>query len=88
MVLNYLGIKFRYRRLLLVLKIESHGAPFSNLRFLESVYPVQVEVRQGDLAELASAINANHAPVIFVNTWGFENWDIDTNHWRFADEKK
>ncbi len=79
MALNFLGIPASYDRLLKLLKIESFGAIYSNLRELEQL-GVTVVYKRGALEELHEHLR-NHQPCIaLVQTSELPYWEEATLH--------
>lgn len=92
MALGYLGVKTHYRSLLRTLDIQDFGAPFYNLRRLETL-GFSVHLRQdGTLNDLDRQLQQNHPCLVAVQTSELPYWGgeavyhalvvigIDTNH--------
>jgi len=79
MVLNYLQVPVRYERLLKLLRIGPAGAPFRNLRYLESL-GLSVVVEQGAIATLQSHLRRGLPPLAFVHTGQLSYWKESTGH--------
>src|SRR5690349_6037455 len=79
MVLDYLHVPIDYRDLIKRLRIESYGAPFGNLRYLESSR-VQVQIQRGDMDGLRKYLERELPPIVFVNTAQLDYWDDSTSH--------
>ncbi|MCA9998306.1 MAG: peptidase C39 family protein [Anaerolineales bacterium] len=79
MVLAYWQHPISYARLINLLRIGYAGAPFSNLRYLESL-GVSVTIGQGELATLRHYLNQGIPPIVFVATKELAYWKEATNH--------
>jgi ABC-type bacteriocin/lantibiotic exporter with double-glycine peptidase domain len=79
MVLGYLQQPTSYAKLIKLLRIGYAGAPFSNLRFLESL-GLSVTILQGDLATLRQYLNQGMPPIVFVATKELSHWHEATHH--------
>ncbi len=79
MVLDYLQVPARYEDLLKRLRIDSAGAPFRNLRLLESL-GVRVLVEQGELNTLHTHLERGLPPIAFVATQQLSYWNEATGH--------
>jgi hypothetical protein len=79
MVLRYLGVSATYRRLLGLLRIESHGALLSSLKALEAL-GVSVTFRTGTLTELHQHLLNDQPPITLVLTGELPYWNESTLH--------
>jgi len=79
MVLEYLQVPSTYQDLLKRLRIESYGAPFSNLRQLESL-GVKVLIQRGTIESLREHLERGLPPIAFVNTEQLGYWKESTSH--------
>jgi ABC-type bacteriocin/lantibiotic exporter with double-glycine peptidase domain len=79
MVLSYLQVSATYKTLIKRLRIGYAGAPFRNLRYLESL-GVSVDIRQGRLDMLRLHLKKGIPPIVFVATQELSYWNEGTNH--------
>jgi len=79
MVLEHLGVSFRYEQLLRLLKIRSHGTTFSSLQFMTEL-DVAVQLCSGEIADLRTHLNNGIPPIVFVNTGLLSYWTSQTGH--------
>jgi ABC-type bacteriocin/lantibiotic exporter with double-glycine peptidase domain len=79
MVLNYLQVPINYKRLVKLLRIGPAGAPFRNLRYLESL-GLLVVIEQGVIATLQSYLRRGLPPLAFVHTGQLSYWKEATGH--------
>lgn len=79
MALEYLGLPTPYDRLLKLLKIESFGTFFSNLRELEQL-GVTVVYKRGTLDELHDHLSKNQPCIALVETGELPYWERSTPH--------
>ncbi len=67
MMLDSLGLKYDYTKLVKALKIHAGGAAAANLRNLERL-GVQVHLAHGDMQQLALRLEQNEPCIAFVMT--------------------
>jgi ABC-type bacteriocin/lantibiotic exporter with double-glycine peptidase domain len=79
MVLAYQNQSVPYDRLLTLLRIGAAGAPYRNLRYLESA-GLTVQIQQGEIADLQDCLAKNIPPIIFVNTAELPYWSEAAGH--------
>ena len=79
MALNYLQVPVDYERLLKLLRIGPAGAPFRNLRYLESL-GLAVNIEQGAITILQARLRRGLPPVAFVHTGQLPYWKQATGH--------
>lgn len=80
MVLNYLGIRVAYRRLLRILKVEPGvGAPSFNVRNIERV-GVTVLYEQGTLERLYHHVQKGRPCITFVRSGELPYWQENVQH--------
>jgi len=79
MVLDYLQVPISYGRLVKLLRIGPAGAPFRNLRHLESL-GLSVLIEQGEVATLRSHLRHGCPPLAFVDTGQLPYWSEATGH--------
>jgi ABC-type bacteriocin/lantibiotic exporter with double-glycine peptidase domain len=79
MVLDYLQVPTSYERLVKLLRIGPAGAPFRNLRYLESL-GLSVLIQQGVMATLQYHLERSLPPLAFVDTGQLPYWDEATGH--------
>lgn len=78
MVLHYLGIDIRYRRLTRLLKVGDSGASFHNLTYLNQLKrsnAVSVLIEDGHMDLLAQYIAQGHPVIASVNTVDLPYWN-------------
>ncbi len=74
MVLDYLGVSIRYRRLMRRLQVRAFGTLFSNLERLQSL-GVKVEIAEGSFPTLHHYLEQDLPVIAAVNTWALTYWD-------------
>lgn len=79
MVLDYLQVPVDYRRLTRLLRIQSHGAAFANLRYLASL-GLHVDIGRGDLGILRSTIEVGLPVIAALDTAHLSYWAEKTDH--------
>ena len=79
MLLDYWQQPVVYDDLLNLLQIGPAGAPFRNLRYLETV-DVSVLIEQGNLDTLRSLLAQELPPIVFVSTQELSYWTEATQH--------
>ena len=79
MLLNYLQVSVKYKKLVKRLRIGYGGAPFRNLHDLET-FGVSVQILQGEIETLREHLKQGIAPMVFVDTQELSYWNEGTNH--------
>lgn len=79
MLLDYWQQPVAYDDLLKLLRVGPAGAPFRNLRYLETV-GVSVLIEQGNLDTLRSLLTRKLPPIVFVATQELSYWTEATQH--------
>lgn len=79
MVLDYLQVPASYEQLVKLLRIGPAGAPFRNLRYLESI-GLSVLIEQGEIETLRSHLRRALPLLAFVDTGQLPYWDEATGH--------
>ncbi|MCL4304065.1 MAG: C39 family peptidase [Anaerolineae bacterium] len=79
MVLAYLQVRASYKRLIKLLRIGPAGAPFRNLRYLESL-GLSVSIERGEIETLRERVEHGFPPIVFVNTKELPYWRETTGH--------
>jgi ABC-type bacteriocin/lantibiotic exporter with double-glycine peptidase domain len=79
MVLDYLQVPASYEQLVELLRIGPAGAPFRNLRYLESL-GLSVLIEQGEIETLRSHLGRGSPVLAFVDTGQLPYWDEITGH--------
>jgi len=79
MLLDYLQIPHHYEALPKILRIGYAGAPFRNLRYLETL-GVSVVIEQGQIETLRLFLSRKLPPIVFVATQELWYWDESSNH--------
>jgi ABC-type bacteriocin/lantibiotic exporter with double-glycine peptidase domain len=79
MVLDYLGRKESYQRIVEILNTRSYGTPAENTLRLTQL-GIQVTLRELTLTEIEQHLRQNSPVIAFVNTADLPYWKIDTDH--------
>jgi len=79
MLLNYLQVSVKYKKLVGCLRISYGGAPFRNLHYLEA-FGVSVQITQGNIEMLRVHLKQGVPPMVFVATQELSYWNEATNH--------
>jgi ABC-type bacteriocin/lantibiotic exporter with double-glycine peptidase domain len=79
MILDYFQVPIDYRDLVKRRRIESYGAPFTNLRYLESS-SIQVQIQGGTIDSVREYLERGIPPIAFVNTEQLGYWNESTSH--------
>ena len=79
MVLDFVGINIRYRRLLRTLKITGIGASFYNLQLLTNL-GVNVTIGHGSMGEVESKLLSGNPVIVHVDTQELTYWGDACDH--------
>ena len=80
MVLAYLQVPIEYKRLLRLLRTETHGSVFNNLRYLESM-GLSILTEDGSTEKLHAYLDGGLPIIAFVDTGQLTSyWPEATNH--------
>ena len=80
MILTYLAIPVRHKRLLKLLRVKSGvGAPAANIRHLEQLN-LEVIYQQGSFDELYDHLRQGRPCIAFIKTGELSYWDEAVNH--------
>lgn len=79
MVLDYLQRPIPYDRLLHLLRVDAIGAPFRNLRLLQSLR-LSVTIANGDMTTLHAHLQNGRPLIVAVDTAQLPYWNEATDH--------
>lgn len=79
MVLAYIGRSTRYKRIVRLLKTQTFGTPFRNIRHLERL-GVTVQIEKGTIETLHVHLQNGRPCIVFVDTDELPYWDEATQH--------
>ena len=82
-VLEYLGISYDYNHLMRILETAEGGAPFTNLKRLESTFnlPIVEGRNREDISLFAEYISTGLPVIVAVQTWPLPYWQqFDAAH--------
>ena len=79
MVLTYLGVSFRYSRLLELLQVQPFGTPGHDLRFLDRL-GINIVYRDGDMLTLVDYLTSGLPCIVLVKTDFLSYWQYPSDH--------
>ena len=79
MVLDYLHVPITYSQLVRLLGVDAIGAPFRNLKYLESL-DLFLSIVEGDMSTLQRHLEQGLPVIVAVDTAELSYWDEATNH--------